>query len=423
MGVRIGSNTAALTAQRRLGQSSNELGGVFERLASGQRINRASDDAAGLAIADQLRADRRLWTQSLANINDGISALAITDGALDQRGSILQRLSELAEQSANGTFSGKQRVSIDKEYQQLLRELERIRDSTSFNGLNLFDSTRRIDLQVGIDGTRNSQIGFDGISLGYKQWVINTSTVINLADFDGNGGVDGGDFVAFVEFNNENYVTIDQLQEKFGTNFMMTSVVDQNGVARDVFIGVAAGSGGLAFLSFTANADGTGFTGNSRNYDAFLAASGDGGGTTELPTTNITLSDSLSYSSSGTFTLDFRILSVDDNATIPSTNLYLSGVDTTRRARSALDLLRSELDTLAAQRGRIGATESRLRVALNLAASARENSAAAEGRIRDADIAAESARLVRLQILQQVGATVLQNAATQPQLALRLLQG
>jgi len=432
--IRIGSNIAALQAQRQLAQSSNELSSVFERLASGQRINRASDDAAGLAIADRLGADRRLWGQSIANINDGISALAIADGALGQRSGILARLAELAEQSSNGTFSNVQRGSLNTEYQSLLREMSRIGESTSFNGINLFDPNSPINLQVGVNGGANSRIGLDGIDLGSSYWTINSSELFTVADWDQDGAVGGDDPGAFLSVNEK--TTLDKLKATFGNNWPTTTVVDSEGNSRSVFIGAAAGATGVEFFSFTlgTGTDGQTYFGNRRNADQFLASFGSGGaGPITSLTSNITISDglgaagylsnSLIADTSGTFTLDFRLIRLSDTSSGQASSLNLSSIDSAARARAALDTVNAEIQQLGAQRGKIGGGESRLQVALSLAAVARENSAAAEGRIRDADTAFESARLVRLQILQQVGATVLQQAAAQPQLALRLLQG
>jgi flagellin len=421
-----------MRAQRRLGESSNELASVFERLSSGQRLNRASDDAAGLAIADRLGAERRLWGQGMANINDGISAIAITDGSLGQRGGILQRLNELAEQSANGTFSAVQRGSLSTEYRELLRELGRIRDSTSFNGIDLFDPSNPLSLQVGINGSANSRIGLEGINLGSSEWTINTSELLNVADFDDNGGVDGGDLAAFNLF--QQGVTLSELQAKFGNNWAMTSVVASDGSTREVLIAAVQGESAIEFMTFTADAAGTTFTGNARSAAVFNAAYLAGGGDSPvLSNSNITLSDglgaarfivnNLSPDTSSTFILDSRMIRLSDSSSSRPAELYLSGVESSERSRAALEVIGDEIEALASQRGKLGASESRLKVAFDLAFVAKENSAAAEGRIRDADIATESARLVRLQILQQIGATVLQQAASQPQLALRLLQG
>jgi flagellin len=162
MALTINTNIASLNAQRRLGQSTNELRGSFERLSSGLRIVRARDDAAGLAIADTLRADQRIASVAIRNANDGISLISIADGALNEIGNVLQRMGELAEQSANGTLSSTQRSALQQEFGSLASEVTRISETTSFNGLQLLSGTSTVSLQVGFDSSANSQIAFTG---------------------------------------------------------------------------------------------------------------------------------------------------------------------------------------------------------------------------------------------------------------------
>lgn len=417
MSLTLGSNIVSLKAQRRLNDGTSELGKIFERLASGQRINRASDDAAGLAVADKLRTDGRLYTQSIANINDGISAINVLDGSLEQRGGILQRLTELAEQASNGSFSTSQRGSLGDEYRELLREMARIRESTNFNGLDLLDPNSRINLQVGINGGTNSRLSLDGIDLGNSQWVLDTSTMTSLADFDQNGGIDNADRVEILSYNDG--TTLAALQVKFGNNWTTTTAVDDQGQERTVFIGAMMGINGIEFLSFTSSADGSSYTGNQVNLATF-GVSWEAGdfGKTQIQSTNRTVSDGLG----GTFEIDAQLLRLSDSGASSPASLLVSSIDSIYTARASLDALQEELATLAQQRGKLGATESRLRVTLSLAAVARENSASAEGRIRDADIASEAANLVRKQISQQAAVSVLAQANQQPALALQLLR-
>ncbi|MCO6429866.1 MAG: flagellin FliC [Deltaproteobacteria bacterium] len=163
MAISLGSNIASLQAQRRLGVASNQLGNVYEKLSSGQRINRASDDAAGLAIADSLRADQRVALVAIRNANDGISTIAIADSALGQIGNVLSRLAELAEQSANGVFSVTQRSALANEFVALGSEIERIAVTTKFNGVTLLSGSGQLTLQVGFDSASTSQISYNGV--------------------------------------------------------------------------------------------------------------------------------------------------------------------------------------------------------------------------------------------------------------------
>jgi len=181
MALTINTNIASLNAQRRLGSSTASLRQSFEKLSSGLRIVRARDDAAGLAIADTLRADQRIASVAIRNANDGISLISIADGALSEIGNVLQRLGELAEQSANGTLSSSQRSALDQEFSALGSEITRIANTTSFNGLQLLSGTSSVSLQVGFDSGTNSQIAFKGTngtleSLGLAKAGSNTLT-------------------------------------------------------------------------------------------------------------------------------------------------------------------------------------------------------------------------------------------------------
>ncbi len=163
MAITIGSNIASLQAQRRLGIATDQLSRTFERLASGQRINRASDDAAGLAIADSLRANQRVASVAIRNANDGISTIGIADSALGEIGNVLSRLAELAEQSANGVFSTQQRSALSNEFIALASEIERIANTTTFNGVKLLSGGSQFVLQVGFNSSSTSQVSFNGV--------------------------------------------------------------------------------------------------------------------------------------------------------------------------------------------------------------------------------------------------------------------
>lgn len=163
MAVTLGTNIASLQAQRRLGLATERLSSTFEKLSSGQRINRASDDAAGLAIADSLRADQRVAGVAIRNANDGISTIAIADSALGEIGNVLSRLAELSEQSANGVFSVEQRSALSNEFVALSSEIERIAVTTEFNGVKLLSGNSSVTLQVGFDSGSTSQISFTGV--------------------------------------------------------------------------------------------------------------------------------------------------------------------------------------------------------------------------------------------------------------------
>ncbi|MCB0340527.1 MAG: hypothetical protein KDD53_13025, partial [Bdellovibrionales bacterium] len=137
MAVVINSNVSALAAIRQLDKATSDLGGSLERLSSGMRINKASDDAAGLAVSENLKVDAAVANRGRLNVNDGISILQIADSALDQISDMLARKAELAEQASNGSFTQAQREALDLEYQALDKEIKRIVDTTEFNGLKI----------------------------------------------------------------------------------------------------------------------------------------------------------------------------------------------------------------------------------------------------------------------------------------------
>ena len=146
----INSNVASLSAQRRLAQSTKALESTFQRLSSGLRINRASDDAAGLAIASSISADRRVFNQGVRNFNDGVALLNVAEGAVDQLGNIITRIGELSEQAKNGTVTLIQRRALHQEAFALVKEFNRITHSTKYNDLTLLDgSMGTLGLQAG----------------------------------------------------------------------------------------------------------------------------------------------------------------------------------------------------------------------------------------------------------------------------------
>jgi flagellin len=163
MGLRINTNTASLNAQRVLWNTKGSLDRSMEKLASGYRINRAGDDAAGLAISENLRAQIRGLKQAARNANDGISLVQVAEGSMNEMSTILIRLRELAVQAASDTIGPIERQFLNVEYDQLVSEIDRIADSTEFNGTQLLAGVGSImDFQVGIrNNPEIDRISFD----------------------------------------------------------------------------------------------------------------------------------------------------------------------------------------------------------------------------------------------------------------------
>jgi len=163
MTINLRTNVPSLLAQRNLNASMSGLQTAYERLSSGLRINRARDDAAGLAIAENLKADSKIAAVASRNANDGISVISIADQAIGQITNVLSRLAELAEQSANGVFDNTQRSALQNEFSALTSEIERIAYTTEFNGLKLLSGTGQVIFQVGFDGSSTSQVAYRGV--------------------------------------------------------------------------------------------------------------------------------------------------------------------------------------------------------------------------------------------------------------------
>jgi flagellin len=151
MGLRINTNIQALAAQRFLGNNTRNLNASLEKLSSGSRINRAGDDAAGLAISERLRANLRGMKQATRNAQDGISMIQVSEGALNEIGNILVRMRELSIQTASDTIGDLERGFVNKEVQHLKEEISRITNSTEYNGMKMLDgSAGKLEFQVGI---------------------------------------------------------------------------------------------------------------------------------------------------------------------------------------------------------------------------------------------------------------------------------
>ncbi len=164
MAIRIFTNLTSLNAQRILGINNDRLAQSIERVSSGLRINRASDDVGGLAMAESLRSDIRVLRMGLRNLNDGISLTNVAEGGMNQISDILIRMRELAAQSASGTVTNAERTDLQLEFAQLIAEIDRISNATEFNGQTLLDGSldagagTPIVIHFGLDATANSEI-------------------------------------------------------------------------------------------------------------------------------------------------------------------------------------------------------------------------------------------------------------------------
>jgi flagellin len=292
----INSNIASLNAQRNFSTATKKLSDSYTRLSSGLRINRAVDDAAGLSISESLKADTRLFNQGVRNLNDGLSLLNVADGALNELSNIVTRLSELAEQSANGTLGNKQRLSIDQEAQSLSKEYNRIARSTEFNGRKIFNGDFG-DLSLAAGGGRESLIVEDlggRIGDGSFQSFVSISTngfsaqTLTSADYNNDGYEDiaTSDNSALVQIylNNGNGTFKSGLSfnPTTGANWRIQSADMNNDGVLDIIVGnlvsdfsVMLGNGDGSFKTGVSNGSGGGYNGQP-NQLAILDLNSDG---------------------------------------------------------------------------------------------------------------------------------------------------
>ena len=266
--IKFGANILSQTVQRNLSRATGDLSTTSERLASGQRINKASDDAAGLSIAASLNVNARIFTQGVRNLNDGLSAVNIAEGAMDELGNIIIRIEELATQSISSTYSDTQRLSLQKEATALTAEWNRIVESTSFNGQNLLTGTStRTVLQGGrgADATLAVQIGAAQYAGGVDGFAGGTSRIsVDSSQLEGNGA----SFVFGAGSSSVNALSGDGRYAVFdsaGTNL----VAGDTNTVRDVFLRDLV-SGVTTRVSTSAN----GTQGNSYSWGGAVSADG-----------------------------------------------------------------------------------------------------------------------------------------------------
>ena len=187
MSTVINTNVTAIVARRNLAQTGVAFGKSVEKIGSGLRINRAADDAAGLAISEKLRSQVKGYNMAVRNVQDGISLVQTAEGALNEVHGMLQRMRELAVQAANGTMAQEDRDAVGQEAHALADEIDRIATTTKFNGISLLDSASTVDILAGVDGTETISVSLVDVQISA---IDAASAITNFAD-DTAGNVTG----------------------------------------------------------------------------------------------------------------------------------------------------------------------------------------------------------------------------------------
>jgi flagellin len=400
MAMTINTNVASLTAQRNLTSSQSALSTSMQRLSSGLRVNSAKDDAAGLAIAERMSTQVRGLNVAARNANDGISLAQTAEGALGKVGDMLQRMRELAVQASNATNSKDDRKALQAEVSQLRDEINRVAKNTTFNGQKVLDgSFAAASFQVGANSgetitvaalTNASAAGLSKVVYGEaSEGSIDATAITDLTEItDGSLTID----VDGVAYTLGDLATARTAEERLG------QVVE--GINR-----LTSDTGVSAFLS--KQDDGT--------YTVELRSS-------KLDADGSALDVALStgFTTATTGMTDAMTIANDDSTS--SAGIEDLSVATVEDAWLAIKQIDDSLTQVNSARATLGAVQSRFENAVSNIQIQAENTAAARGRILDADFASETATLSKAQILQQAGTAMVAQANALPQQVLTLLR-
>jgi flagellin len=469
MGLFVNTNVASLNAQRNLLNVTSKLGQSFERLSSGLRINRAADDAAGLSISERFTSQVRGLTQAARNANDGISLAQVAEGALQEATSIVQRIRELSVQSASDVNNDSDREALQNEVGQLIEELTRIGETTTFNNQKVLDGSFiasvfhigmnfREGVAVSVDDARAKTLGRAAVqtgtnvttaAIGADEVLINGVTIRGTQAVDDTVSTsfatgsaiakaaainDSSAFTGVEAYANATTLTAGadigggtldatdniQINGRTITGFTVTQDDADDGLieainAEAALTGVVASRDANGRVELVAD--------DGRNIE--VVASGNGAAITGLSTGvtfgTLTLHSNDRYEVTGG---NEALIGFTADALVGVSGVQaVTTVDVTTRDGANLGILVSDraLEQLSSIRSRLGAIQNRLESTINNLTAVTENAAAARSRIQDADFAAETATLSRNQVLQQAATSILAQANAQPQNALSLL--
>lgn len=484
MALVINSNVLSLTAQRSLSGSNRGLATSIKRLSTGLRINSAKDDAAGLAIANRLEAELRGLGQAARNANDAISVAQTAEGAMSEASTILLRMRDLSVQAASDSNSASDRANLQKEITQLTSELDRISNTTAFNGQKLLDGTFQAKsfhigafadqtisvslsdmdtTQMGsyetsgagnmsastLGQTTNGVVASAGITISGKLGACTTGAIsANAEAVTVASEINGMAASTGVEATAKTTVTVGTLSDSGSISF---NLYGKNTSAQAISASVAS-TGDLSAIADSINsfASSTGVTAavsggsitltqsegyditiedyaNSTTANSTVAVTGSTGSATTLHDSvaandTATVGGSLTFDSSELFSVSGSNASILANQTVAISNVATVNIGTQTGANSAINVIDGALQFIDDARADLGAIQNRLESTVSNLDNVRENVVAARSRVMDADFATETAMLTKFQIIQQAGIAMLGQANAVPQAALALLQ-
>jgi flagellin len=386
MPLRVNNNIAAINSRRHLNSNNRILSTKLERLASGLRVNRAADDAAGLSIREGMRAEISGLKMNVSNAEQGANLIQVAEGSLNEINAIMIRMRELAVESANSTVTDTNRESVQAEFTQLTQEIDRIAQATAYNN------------QVLLTGYGNS--------VSTASSVVTASNVSGVTDVKISGAAAGT--YNFVDTGSDSEITLGN--GVVSQTIQVGTILDGSGVATGSQVvanfdrlGVQVTLAGHG----VSNATGSYADGDLTTQDIIIEA-GTGG--------------SFQVGPSDAAFNRIEINVGDMQATGANLGLGNASVGTISTARSAITIIDGSITTVAQQRGDLGAFQNRLAFTIAYTENEIENIQASEASISDADVASEVTDFTRAQILSQSATAMLAQANVLPQNALALLQ-
>lgn len=467
--MRINHNITALNTYNKLTANQATTAKSLEKLSSGLKINRAGDNAAGLAISEKMRGQIRGLDQAASNANDGISLIKTAEGGLNETHSILQRMRELAVQAASDTNVETDRTEIQKEVNQLTSEINRIGNTTEFNtkkllsgdlvgasGVGAANESKTFDMTNGVATT--AKTGNTKLSIGGSEYTIAYNNAVAYAT-TGAGATTYDESTRTITVNTMTAgptaaQLTDDLVKAFEdmrgadpnlslTEFSFTNDTNQLKITANA-TGVYAGTAGEDSISFvsgntiTESASVTGTNGSggavqlqigANNGQAFTLSVNDmrgaklGISSTSTGVANGVLGiNDLGVSTAGAVGASFSGTLAVTNGTTAVASEYALDLSDHDKATKAVEVIDNAIKVVSAERSKLGASQNRLEHTINNLGTSSENATSAESRIRDVDMAKEMMEFTKNNILSQAAQSMLAQANQQPQGVLQLLQ-
>jgi len=449
--MRINNNLMAMNTHRQLGVVTDSGAKATEKLSSGYRINRAGDDAAGLAISEKMRGQIRGLTQASRNAQDGISLIQTAEGALNETHAILQRMRELAVQSSTDTNTDDDRAEIQKEIDQLATEITRIADTTQFNTMNLLDGTYADKkFHIGANENQNTTIAISNMSAGAlkvagaegaqfdiigaidKAPVEGTYDVLKLDEKVAIGGTDY-EYALLNEEGNVYAVSADgkiytALENATKLDKLNEGTIAASDPATITFVDeVITGKVEVTATNATAKAT----VSTKLANDTYTVVTSEHAGVTNQGLVN-SKGDLVALSSDGKAWTSYadntvEVLKTETALTIKGTEIVVGhdgglNVSTQKSADKAITTINDAISEVSSERSKLGALQNRLEHTIKNLDTSAENLQASESRIRDVDMAKEMMEFTKQNILQQASTAMLAQANAAPQSVLQLLQ-